>query len=32
VFCDPALIGHGAYTGGTMQLYIRQSETVEGLS
>jgi hypothetical protein len=30
VFCDPDLIGHGAYTGGTMQLYMRQSETPEG--
>jgi hypothetical protein len=30
VFFNPALIRHGAYTGGTMQLCIRQSRAVEG--
>jgi hypothetical protein len=30
VFFNPALIRHDAYTGGTMQLCIRQSRAVEG--
>ncbi|KAH0462234.1 hypothetical protein IEQ34_009809 [Dendrobium chrysotoxum] len=32
VFCIPALSGHGASTGGTMQLYWRQREVVIGIS
>lgn len=30
VFFNPALIRHGAYTGSTVQLCIRQSRAVEG--
>lgn len=32
VFTRPALSGHGADTGGTMQLYCRQRELLMGIS